>query len=141
MFKELYFLRWPVECKYYQLKEQLDIESFNGATSTSVIQEFYLNMLLANIASLIKCHVDSLIDETANPRNKYRYQANRSFITGRLKRMLPMSLFVPDKENLIDDLFALAFKCRSQIQPGRSSVRRKQNGVRRTHFRNRKTAY
>lgn len=141
MFKELYFLRWPIECKYYELKEQLDIESFNGATSTSVVQEFYLNMLFANIAALIKNHVDSLLDHTSNPKNKYRYQANRSFITGRLKKTLSIALFFRDKEQLIDDLVNLAFKCRSQIQPGRSSKRRKQNGVRRTHFRNRKTAY
>ena len=24
MFKELYFMRWPIECKYYELKERLD---------------------------------------------------------------------------------------------------------------------
>ena len=53
MFKELYFMRWPIECKYYELKEILDIESFNGTTSISVAQEFYLNMLLANITALI----------------------------------------------------------------------------------------
>ena len=141
MFKELYFLRWPIECKYYELKERLDIESFNGATSISVVQEFYLNMLLANITALIKNYVDSRIDESANPKNKNRYQANRSFIAGRLKKTLPMSLFLPGKEHLIDDLIDFAFKCRSQIQPGRSSVRRKQNGVRRTHFRNRKVTY
>ena len=141
MFKELYFMRWPIECKYYELKEQLDIESFNGATSTSVMQEFYINMLLANIVSLIKNFVDTKIDSTANPKNKYRYQANRAFIIGRLKKALPLSLFIPDKLHLIDDLISFAFQCRSQIQPGRSGIRRKQNGVRRTHFRNRKAAY
>jgi hypothetical protein len=62
MFKELYFMRWPIECKYYELKERLDIESFNGATSISVMQEFYLNMLISNIRALIKKHVDSNID-------------------------------------------------------------------------------
>ena len=138
MFKELYFLRWPIECKYYELKERLDIESFNGSTSISVVQEFYLNMLISNITSLIKGHTDDIIDETANPHNKHRYQANRSFITGRLKRILPIILFLPDKIELIDDLMDYAVKCKSQIQPGRSSVRRKQNGVRRTHFPNRK---
>lgn len=141
MFKELYFMRWPIECKYYELKERFDIESFNGATSVSVIQEFYLNMLLANLTALIKNHVDSRIDKTANPKNRFRYQANRSFITGRLKKILPQSLFIPDKEHLIDSLIELAFSIRSQIQPGRSAVRRKQNGVRRTHFRNRKAVY
>ena len=141
MFKELYFMRWPIECKYYELKERLDIESFNGATSTSVMQEFYLNLLLSNIVSLIKNHVDSGIDRTSSPINKYRYQANRSFIAGRLRKVFPVLLFLPDKIYLIDRLVDYAFKCRSQIQPGRSSERRKQNGVRRTHFRNRKTIY
>ena len=141
MFKELYFMRWPIECKYYELKERLDIESFNGATSISVMQEFYLNMLISNITALIKKHVDSNIDRTSNPKNKFRYQANRSFITGRIKRPLTISLFIPDKIYLIDELIDLAFRCRSQIQPGRSTERRKQNGVRRTHFRNRKVVY
>jgi len=141
MFKELYFLRWPIECKYYELKEILDIESFNGATSTSVVQEFYLNMLLANIAALIKNHVDSEITKNANPKNKYRYQAKRSFIVGQLKERLPKMLILPDCMQLIDELYILAYKIRSQIQPGRSSERRKQNGVRRTHFRNRKATF
>ena len=105
------------------------------------MQEFYLNMLLANIVALIKNRVDSMIDKTSNQKNKYRYQANRSFITRRLKKTLPISLFLPDKINLIDNLIELAVKCRSQIQPRRSSVRRKQNSVRRTHFRNRKAVY
>ena len=105
------------------------------------MQEFYINMLLANIVSLIKNFVDTKIDSTANPKNKYRYQANRAFIIGRLKKALPLSLFIPDKLHLIDDLISFAFQCRSQIQLGRSGIRRKQNGVRRTHFRNRKAAY
>ena len=105
------------------------------------MQEFYINMLLSNIVSLIKNFVDSKIDSTANPKNKYRYQANRAFFIGRLKKILPLSLFVPDKSYLIDDLISLAIRCRSQILPGRSEVRRKQNGVRRTHFRNRKPAH
>ena len=98
-------------------------------------------MLISNITALIKKHVDSNIDRTSNPKNKFRYQANRSFITGRIKRTLPISLFIPDKIHLIDELIDLAFRCRSQIQPGRSTERRKQNGVRRTHFRNRKVVY
>ena len=140
MFKELYFLRWPIERKYYELKEQLDIESFTGATTISIQQEFFINMLFANITSLIKNHVDTKIDEKANPKNKYRYQANRSFIIGQLKKTLPKVLFIGDI-SLIDNLIETAFHCRSQIQPNRSDIRRKQNGVRRTHFRNRKTAF
>ncbi|MCB7329308.1 transposase, partial [Mediterraneibacter faecis] len=41
MFRELYFYRWPVETKYKELKSRLAIEEFSGATTTSVLQEFY----------------------------------------------------------------------------------------------------
>ena len=42
MFRELYFYRWPVETKYKELKSRLAIEEFSGATTTSVLQEFYI---------------------------------------------------------------------------------------------------
>ena len=44
MFRELYFYRWPVETKYKELKSRLAIEEFSGATTTSVLQEFYINV-------------------------------------------------------------------------------------------------
>ena len=34
MFKELYFMRWPIEQKYGELKNQFMMEEFSGATST-----------------------------------------------------------------------------------------------------------
>lgn len=40
--------------KYKELKSILAIEEFSGATTTSVFQEFYINMLLSNLSSLIK---------------------------------------------------------------------------------------
>ena len=79
MFKELYFLRWPIECKYYELKYRINLEEFNGATSNSIRQEFFINLLISNLASLIKNEADERIDGSANPGNKYRYQANRTF--------------------------------------------------------------
>ena len=33
MFQELYFYRWPVEGKYKELKIQLALEEFSGATT------------------------------------------------------------------------------------------------------------
>lgn len=54
MFRELYFYRWPVELKYKELKSRFAMEEFSGATAVSIQQEFYINMLLSNLASLIK---------------------------------------------------------------------------------------
>ena len=92
MFRELYFYRWPVETKYKELKSHLAMEEFSGATTTSVFQEFYINMLLSNLSSLIKNEVDEEINITSKSSNKYRYQANRSFIIGQMKLILPKIL-------------------------------------------------
>ena len=138
-FKELYFMRWSLELKYNELKNQLLLEEFNGATSTSVEQEFYINLLYSNLASLAKADADVEIEETAKPENRYRYQANRAYIIGRLKNIFVPILCGDRQVSAIDSLFRSACRNRSQIQPGRSTprVRFKRD---RTHFGNRKTA-
>lgn len=143
MFRELYFLRWPVELKYKELKSMLKIEEFNGATTTSVFQEFFINMLLSNLASLIKNEADEFIDKEINTKhqNKYRYQSNRSFIIGRLKRILPKVFASPDNILLIEQLFLDACECKSQIIPNRKFKRRRIKAAGRTHFRNKKVAF
>lgn len=141
MFKELYFKRWPIEMKYHELKSFFKLEEFNGATPTSIIQEFYINLLLSNMASLIKNHVDEQIQSGSNPANKYRYQANRSFIIGQLKYCLIRYLCGQLELIVFDDLMTAAFKNRSQIQPGRSFPRKKNKAIGRTHFRNKKVAF
>ncbi|MBC7961108.1 MAG: IS4 family transposase [Vallitaleaceae bacterium] len=141
MFRELYFLRWPVETKYLELKKRLEIESFSGATTTSIFQEFYLNMLFSNLSALIKNHVDEILDNSANPANKYRYQANRSFIIGQLKKTLPKILCKMLNVSAINDIVDYAFITRSQIQPGRSYPRKKNKAIGRTHFNNMKPSF
>lgn len=136
-FKELYFLRWSLESKYYELKIQSMLEEFNGATSVAIEQEFYIHLLYANLTSLIKASADDKIDESPNPKNKYRYQANRAYIIGRMKKILVPILCraVPFEE--FDKLFRRACKTLSQIQPGRKRSR-KHIKHERVHFNNRK---
>lgn len=143
MFRELYFLRWPVELKYKELKNRLCIEEFNGATTTSVFQEFYINILLSNLSSLIKNEVDDRIDHEINSKesNKYRYQANRSYIIGRIKSVVPKILCSAISISVIDTVYDDAFSCRSQIIPNRSFKRKKNKAKGRTHFRNQKPAF
>ena len=140
MFRCLYFLRWPCETKYLELKERLQIEDFNGATTTSIIQEFYIGLLLSNLSALIKDSADEVIAATNNPKNKYRYQSNRSFIIGQMKHLLPQMIFGIAPLSSIDEIFDEACKVKSQIQPYRK-YKRKRVEKRRTHFRNRKPAF
>ena len=141
MFRELYFYRWPVETKYKELKSRLAIEEFSGATTTSVLQEFYINVLLSNLSSLIKNQVDEEIQIPAKSTNKYRYQANRAFIIGRVKTIVPKILCNLFDLSAIDRLYKESLRCRSQIMPGRTFRRKKNNAIGRTHFNNKKVAF
>ncbi len=138
-FKELYFMRWPIEQKYGELKNQCLLEEFSGAISTSIEQEFYINLLLSNLASMVKSAADKDIEKNANPDNKYRYQANRAYILARIKWFIARFISRACEIALLDDIFEGARANRSQIQPGRSDKRNKRNSDReRKHFNNRK---
>ena len=141
MFRELCFYRWPVETKYKELKSRLAIEEFSGATTTSVLQEFYINVLLSNLSSLIKNQVDEEIQITAKSTNKYRYQANRAFIIGRIKTIVPKILSNLFDLSVIDRLYKESLRCRSQIMPERTFRRKKNKAIGRTHFNNKKVAF
>lgn len=141
MFRELYFYRWPVETKYKEWKSRLAIEEFSGATTTSVLQEFYINVLLSNLSSLIKNQVDEEIQITAKSTNKYRYQANRAFIIGRIKTIVPKILCNLFDLSVIDRLYKESLRCRSQIMPERTFRRKKNKAIGRTHFNNKKVAF
>lgn len=141
MFQELYFYRWPVETKYKELKNRLMLEEFTGATTISVFQEFYINLLLSNLSSLIKNQADHAIKISTKSTNKYRYQANRSFILGRVKTIFPKILCQMLDLSAIDRLYSESVRCRSQIIPDRSFPRRKSKTYGRNHFKNQKVAF
>ena len=104
-------------------------------------QEFYINVLLSNLSSLIKNQVDEEIQITAKSTNKYRYQANRAFIIGRIKTIVPKILCNLFDLSAIDRLYKESLRCRSQIMPGRTFRRKKNKAIGRTHFNNKKVAF
>ena len=114
-FKELYFKRWSLELKYNELKNQLLLEEFNGATSISVEQEFFINLLYSNLASLAKSSADREIDENSKSDNRFRYQANRAYIIGRLKDILTPVLVREKSDSEFDNLFRMAARNRSPV--------------------------
>lgn len=139
MFKELYFLRWKTESKYNELKNQLEIEEFSGATPVSVEQEFYINMLYSNLCAIIKNNADEKVAASSRPGNQYKYQANRSFMIGRVKILTTRLLCGDFQRSIINTLFRSAAKHRSKIQPGRHYPRKKKKDKIRTHFTHRKS--
>ena len=77
-----------MELKYKELKSRFAMEEFSGATATSIIQEFYINMLYSNLCAIVKNDADEKIAASSRPDNEYQYQANRSYIIGRLKYLV-----------------------------------------------------
>lgn len=138
-FKKLYFLRWGLESKYLEAKERMQLEEFSGYALRSVQQEIYINLLYMNLASIIKHAADEEIKANSNPDNKYKYQANRAFIIGRIKYLLPRMIINGHIRKTLEGLLLEAIKRRSQIQPDRKYERHKSQ-PRRKHFTNRKTA-
>lgn len=86
-FRLLYFMRWPVEENYKLIKEKIGLTNFRGYSENSVLQEFWISMLLANLALAIKRETDGIIDSTINQKeNKNRYMTNMNDLIGYLSR-------------------------------------------------------
>ena len=86
---------------------------------------------------MIKNAADEEIEKKSRPSNKYKYQANRTFIVGRVRKYFSRIVLGFDEINVVEKIFQEACKCRSQIQPGRKN-KRPRIERKRTHFRNRK---
>lgn len=82
----------------------------------------------------LKC-TDNAIRISTKSTNKYRYQANRSFILGRVKAIFPRILFQILDLSAIDRLYSESVRCRSQIIPGRSFHRQKSKTYGRNHYK------
>lgn len=140
MLKELYFLRWGIESKYFELKNQLKLEEFSGSHHQSVEQDFFINLMFTNFCSLIKSEADSCIVEIMkDKKNKFQYQANRAFIIGRIKKYLVLMLCGAKQiADTLNQILKEAIKKRSQIQPNRKCERLRIQ-LRYRHLNNRKT--
>jgi len=140
LFKELYFLRWGVECKYKELKSSIEIEEFSGTKPVAIEQDFYASIYLSMIASLIKKDADAAIaDDNQDKSLKSEYQANRNFILSEIfKKIITMMVKPILGKRILENLLEKAKKIRSQIRPNRS-CERKNKHPRKKHHSQRKS--
>ena len=86
-FRQCYFLRWPVEENYKLIKEKIGLINFRGYSENSILQEFWISLLLANLSLAIKRETDGIIDCTINQKgNKNKYMTNMNELIGYLSR-------------------------------------------------------
>ena len=137
-FRILYFERWKIETKYLEIKERWQIEEFTGTGALAVRQDFYVTMLHANLASIIKTASDKVIAQTANPDNVYQYRTRRTYVIGKLHRSFLKWVVVNCTLQDVEDMILDVSKKRSQVQPGRTRKRKRRTRARK-HYTNRKT--
>lgn len=97
--KQLYGLRWRIETKYYKQKNQMLLEEFSGHSTCSVQQDYFANVLVANLHNLIEKQSDvhlSLLEE----KRKYAYRINQSASLASMKHLI-VRLLLQKKETIL----------------------------------------
>ena len=126
-FKALYFKRWPIETKYAQEKNKLEIENFSGRLVEKIRQDFYATMVLTNNATDFINEAHELVDkEQKGKKNKYKYKVNENHTIGVLKDRLIQTICEEDskkKMEMFDEIIELLEKRIIPIRPNRSLPR------------------
>jgi hypothetical protein len=127
-FKVLYFKRWPIETKYDMLKKKLEIENFSGRLVDNIRQDFFIAMVLTNVAADFYREAQAEVQaEQEQKENKYRYQVNVNHEIGVLKDRLVKTLLVDDDKKrgqMFGKIMQLLKKRLIPIRPGRSLPRK-----------------
>ncbi len=85
-FKELYFLRWGIECKYLLLKSRFQLENFTGKTENTLKQDFWATILASTMLLILEEDANEEIRKRREDKdNKYEYQVNRNKFVGIMK--------------------------------------------------------
>ena len=96
-FPELYYKRWPVETKYNQVKQKLELENFSGRLVENIKQDFYAMMTVSNMLGSVLREANGKIGESRAEKGlRYEYRANVNHAVGVLKDRLIGILIADD---------------------------------------------
>lgn len=140
---EIYRLRWGIETFYSFLKERMQIDNFSSRTVEGVLQDFYANLLTANMSLLlIKEAQEELDKEQKQKKNKHEYKINKNVALGILLKRIPLILLQPEVMQI--ELEKIRYKLKKNkiaVIPERSFVRRKMRRNRRKYHMHQKRAF
>jgi hypothetical protein len=84
-FAELYYKRWPIETKYNQLKQKMELQNFSGRLVDNIRQDFYAMMTVSNLRSSGLRESNEKIPKGKTKRRRYEYRAKENQAAGVLK--------------------------------------------------------
>ena len=132
IFKKLYQLRWDIEESFKKDKHRLQLENFSGKTIIAIYQDFYANILIGNITSILSSSLEDQIDRKTN-KTKYKYQINITTSLSKVKETLALLFTKSDIIRLLGKLIELFLSNLLPIRPNRSFERNKRK--KRRYFR------
>jgi len=124
LFAELYHLRWGVEEAYKTLKCRIEIENFSGKSVLSVRQDFFANLLMFNLTSMLTTPIDEKLKQTA-VTNKWTCKVNRTRALAKMKGFGMLMFFRDHIQPIIQRLHQLFMIRPTVIRPGRTFPRKK----------------
>lgn len=136
--KETYELRWGIEVNYDHLKNHIELGNFTGYSVQAVRQDFFANILLANIqALLVRDAQEELNKKNEDKELKYKYKVNKNLSLGFLKERV-VDILLSNKPDYFEDLKELF-----QIEPnptrkGRKFPRERQRDKRKFYMNQRR---
>ena len=78
-FPQLYAKRWGIETMYHTIKKVLCVEKFSGKTENTILQDFWVTMVLLNCVAVFTKESDKLVKkQRANKQNKHKYKTRVS---------------------------------------------------------------
>lgn len=102
IFKDLYFCRWGIETNFDRLKNKIEIENFTGLSTLSILQDYYANMFILNLQSIIARDVQSEIDEDKTG-SKHKYNVNKNLSLGYMKDRV-VNILTSSRQGYMDEL-------------------------------------
>jgi len=138
IFKDLYFKRWGIETNYDHLKSNIHVEEFSGLSEIAIRQDFFANVLINNLQSVIALESKEEMDKEINDR-EYEYKINRNLSLGYMKDRI-IEILTSDNPKYYEELKELFKMNPNPIRKGRKNPRKHQDKNRRKYFMNRKRA-
>ena len=123
-FKKLYFMRWAVETEYDSWKNTNQLEQFSGHSPRVIYQDFYANVLIANLHQMLIADCEKEV-KIISAQRKYEYKVNRNVTFGLFKREMANLFSLTDisTKKTLELLKHLFCKYIEPIRPGRSLPR------------------
>lgn len=138
----LYKKRWGVEEAYKTLKARLDVIHFSGKTVKAVQQDFYANVFLISLTSIMKADIKPVLTTKKQTQNKDKRIPiiNNTYALSQVKTLLKKTCIAFDYIQKWIDVFNRIVKSAIEYsRRGQTNKRKKNKGQKIAYAQNYKT--